>query len=140
MDDAQEFVDSMKTDVFQDRVYVFTPKGDIIDLPAGSTPIDFAYHVHTDIGHRCRGAKVNGKLVPLDHDLKTGDQVEILTAKQGGPSRDWLNTNLGWCKTQRARSKIRAWFKNQEDERRSGPGEAKPSSTRWNARPPGPGF
>ncbi len=114
--DAQEFVEGMKTDVLQDRVYAFTPRGDIIDLPAGSTPIDFAYHVHTDIGHRCRGARVNGKLVPLYQELKTGDQVEILTAKRGGPSRDWLNPNLGLVKTQRARSKIRAWFKKQEDE------------------------
>ncbi len=114
--DAQEFVDSMKTDVFQDRVYVFTPKGDIIDLPAGSTPIDFAYHVHTEIGHRCRGAKVNNKLVTLDYTLKTGDQVEILTSKQGGPSRDWLNSSLGLVKTQRARSKVRQWFKKQDRE------------------------
>jgi GTP diphosphokinase / guanosine-3',5'-bis(diphosphate) 3'-diphosphatase len=114
--DAQEFMEGMKTDVFQDRVYVFTPRGDIIDLSAGSTPIDFAYHVHTDIGHRCRGARVNGKLVPLYQELKTGDQVEILTAKRGGPSRDWLNPNLGLVKTQRARSKIRAWFTKQEDE------------------------
>ena len=114
--DAQEFVEGMKTDVFQDRVYVFTPRGDIIDLSAGSTPIDFAYHVHTDIGHRCRGARVNGKLVPLYQELKTGDQVEILTAKRGGPSRDWLNPNLGLVKTQRARTKIRAWFTKQEDE------------------------
>jgi len=113
VDDAREFMDSMKTDVFQDRVYVFTPKGDVIDLPAGSTPIDFAYHVHTDIGHRCRGAKINGKLVSLDYTLKTGDKVEVLTAKRGGPSRDWLNTNLGLVKTQRARSKIRQWFKKQ---------------------------
>jgi len=111
--DATEFVESMRTDVFQDRVYVFTPRGDIIDLPAGSTPIDFAYHVHTDIGHRCRGAKVNGKLVPLYHELKTGDQIEILTAKRGGPSRDWLNSNLGLIKTQRAKSKIRQWFKEE---------------------------
>jgi GTP pyrophosphokinase len=114
IEDAQEFVDSMKSDVFQDRVYVFTPRGDIIDMPAGSTPIDFAYHVHTEIGNRCRGAKVNGKLVTLDYELKTGDQVEILAAKQGGPSRDWLNPNLGLVKTQRARSKIRAWFKRQD--------------------------
>jgi GTP pyrophosphokinase len=114
VDDAQEFVDSMKTDVFKDRVYVFTPRGDIIDLPAGSTPIDFAYHVHTTVGDRCRGAKVNNKLVPLDTELKTGEQVEILTAKQGGPSRDWLNPNLGLVRTQRARSKIKAWFKKQD--------------------------
>jgi GTP pyrophosphokinase len=116
VEDANEFVDGMKTDVFQDRVYIFTPRGDIIDLPSGSTPIDFAYHVHTEIGNRCRGAKINGKLVTLDYHLKTGDQVEILTAKQGGPSRDWLNPNLGLVQTQRARSKIRAWFKHQNRE------------------------
>lgn len=113
VEDANEFVDGMKTDVFQDRVYVFTPRGDIIDLPSGSTPIDFAYHVHTEIGNRCRGAKINGKLVNLEYTLRTGDQVEILAAKQGGPSRDWLNSNLGLVKTQRARSKIRSWFKRQ---------------------------
>ncbi len=124
VNDAQEFVEGMKTDVFQDRVYVFTPRGDIIDLSAGSTPIDFAYHVHTDIGHRCRGARVNGKLVPLYQELKTGDQVEILTAKRGGPSRDWLNSNLGLVKTQRARSKIKAWFKKQEDEQNLAQGRA----------------
>jgi GTP pyrophosphokinase len=116
VEDASEFVNGMKTDVFQDRVYVFTPRGDIIDLPSGSTPIDFAYHVHTEIGHRCRGAKINGKLVTLDYHLKTGDQVQILDAKQGGPSRDWLNPNLGLVQTQRARSKIRAWFKHQNRE------------------------
>lgn len=116
VEDAREFVDNMKSEVFEDRVYVFTPKGDIIDLPLGSTPIDFAYQVHTDIGHRCRGAKINGKLVSLDYQLKTGDKVEILTAKRGGPSRDWLNSNLGLVKTQRARSKIRQWFKRQDRE------------------------
>ena len=124
VNDAQEFVEGMKSDVFQDRVYVFTPRGDIIDLAAGSTPIDFAYHVHTDIGHRCRGARINGKLVPLYQELKTGDQVEILTAKRGGPSRDWLNSNLGLVKTQRARSKIKAWFKKQEDEQNLAQGRA----------------
>jgi GTP pyrophosphokinase len=116
VEDAGEFVDVLKADVFEDRVYAFTPKGDIIDLPAGSTPIDFAYHVHTDIGHRCRGAKANGKMVSLDYALKTGEKVEILTAKRGGPSRDWLNPNLGMVKTQRARAKIRYWFKRQERE------------------------
>ena len=115
--DAGEFVDGLKSDVFEDRVYLFTPRGDIIDLPAGSTPIDFAYHVHTDVGHRCRGAKVNGKLVSLDYILKTGEKVEILTAKRGGPSLDWLNPNLGLVKTQRARSKIRRWFKVQAREK-----------------------
>lgn len=114
VESAQEFVDGLKTDVFGDRVYVFTPRGDIIDLPAGATPIDFAYNIHTEVGHRCRGAKVNGRLVSLDHKLKTGDQVEILTAKRGGPSRDWLNENLELVKTKRARSKIRRWFKRQE--------------------------
>jgi guanosine-3',5'-bis(diphosphate) 3'-pyrophosphohydrolase len=114
--DAREFVDSLKTDVFEERVYVFTPKGDIIELPAGATPIDFAYHVHTDVGNRCRGAKVNGKLIPLDYVLKTGEKVEILITKRGGPSRDWLNPNLGLVKTQRARSKIRYWFKRQARE------------------------
>jgi GTP pyrophosphokinase len=124
VDDAQEFVDGMKTDVFKDRVYIFTPRGDIIDLPAGSTPIDFAYHIHTTVGDRCRGAKINGKLVPLEHELHTGDQVEILTAKHGGPSRDWLNPSLGLAHTQRARSKIRAWFKKQDREQNLVQGKA----------------
>ncbi len=124
IEDAQEFVDGMKSDVFQDRVYVFTPRGDIIDLPAGATPIDFAYHVHTEVGNRCRGAKVNGKLVTLDYTLKTGDQVEILAAKQGGPSRDWLNSSLGLVRTQRAKSKIRAWFKHQDREQNLVQGKA----------------
>ncbi len=114
VDDAQEFVDSMKSDVFGDRVYVFTPNGDIIDLPTGATPIDFAYNVHTEVGHRCRGAKIGGKLVSLDTVLKTGDQVEILTSKRGGPSRDWLNPHLGMIKSQRSRAKIRRWFKQQD--------------------------
>ncbi len=113
---ADEFVDAMKTDVFQDRVYTFTPKGKLIDLPVGATPIDFAYHVHTEIGHRCRGARVNGKLVSLDYQLRNGDQVEILTARRGGPSRDWLNPALGFVKTNRARSKIRQWFRRQDRE------------------------
>lgn len=116
VDDAGQFVDTMKTEVFSDRVYAFTPRGDIIDLPTGATPIDFAYHVHTDVGHRCRGAKVNGKLVGLDSHLKTGDQVEILTTKRGGPSRDWLNPNLRLINTERGRSKVRQWFKRQDQE------------------------
>jgi guanosine-3',5'-bis(diphosphate) 3'-pyrophosphohydrolase len=114
VEDAGEFVDSMKTDVFSDRVFAFTPKGDIIDLPSGSTPLDFAYHVHTEVGNRCRGAKVNGKLVSLDYILHTGDQVEIIAAKRGGPSRDWLNPNLKLVNTNRARSKIRQWFRHQD--------------------------
>ncbi|MGI6741915.1 MAG: RelA/SpoT family protein [Brevefilum sp.] len=115
-EDADDLVDTWKSDVFKDRVYVLTPQGDIIDLPAGSTPIDFAYYVHTEIGHRCRGSKINGKLVSLDYVLETGNQVEILTAKRGGPSRDWLNPNLGLVRTSRARSKIKQWFKQQDRE------------------------
>lgn len=113
-DTADEFLDAMRTDVFEDRVYAFTPKGDIIDLPAGSTPIDFAYHIHTDVGNRCRGAKVNGKLVPLHYQLEVGDRVDILTAGRGGPSRDWLNPNLKYVKTKRAAAKIRQWFRKQD--------------------------
>jgi guanosine-3',5'-bis(diphosphate) 3'-pyrophosphohydrolase len=116
VESAQEFVDGLKTEVFGDRVYAFTPRGDILDLPVGSTPLDFAYNIHTEVGHRCRGAKVNGRLVPLDHKLATGDQVEILTAKRGGPSRDWLNENLELVITKSAKTKIRRWFKQQEEE------------------------
>ena len=111
--DAKEFVSGMKTDVFQDRVYVFTPRGDVIDLPRNSTPIDFAYRVHTELGHRCRGAKINGRLVPLDFQLQNGDQVEVISAKRGGPSRDWINANMGYVATARAREKIRTWFRKQ---------------------------
>ncbi|HZQ10072.1 MAG TPA: bifunctional (p)ppGpp synthetase/guanosine-3',5'-bis(diphosphate) 3'-pyrophosphohydrolase [Anaerolineae bacterium] len=113
---AREFVDALKTDVFKDQVYVFTPKGQIIEMAAGATPIDFAYHIHTEVGNRCRGAKVNGKIVALETPLKTGDRVEILTAKKGGPSRDWLNPTLGLVHTVRAREKIRQYFKKQERE------------------------
>jgi guanosine-3',5'-bis(diphosphate) 3'-pyrophosphohydrolase len=114
--DAQEFVDSLKTDLFPEEVYVFTPKGDVIELPRGATPVDFAYHVHTEIGHLCQGAKVNGRIVPLNYQLKDGDQVLILTAKRGGPSRDWLNPHLGYVRTSRARQKIRQFFRRQERE------------------------
>lgn len=115
-DDAETFLNMLKSDVLQERIYVFTPQGDIRDLPNGATPIDFAYSIHTSVGHRCRGAKVNGKLVSLDHRLQTGDQVQILTAKQGGPSRDWMNSTLGLVNTARARAKIRQWFKTQAKE------------------------
>ncbi|NWF68908.1 MAG: bifunctional (p)ppGpp synthetase/guanosine-3',5'-bis(diphosphate) 3'-pyrophosphohydrolase [Chloroflexi bacterium] len=117
VEDPETFIESMKSEVFQDRVYAFTPKGDIIDLPSGATPIDFAYHIHTDIGHRCRGAKVHGRLVPLNYQLRTGDQVEILIYKRGGPSMDWLNPNLGYVKTARALAKIRHWFRKQNREK-----------------------
>jgi RelA/SpoT family (p)ppGpp synthetase len=115
-EDAQAFIDVMKNDVFRDQVYVFTPKGEAIELPVGATPIDFAYAIHTEVGHRCRGAKVNGKLVSLNHQLENGDQVEILTTKRGGPSRDWLNPDLGYLRTARARQKVRQWFRRQARE------------------------
>ncbi len=117
--DPAEFLESLKVDLFEDEVFVFTPKGEVKNLSAGSTPLDFAYAVHTDVGHRCVGAKVNGKIVPLHYQLKSGDIVEVLTAKQErGPSRDWLKL----VRTSRARNKIRAWFKQErrEDAERDG--------------------
>jgi GTP pyrophosphokinase len=113
---GSDFLATVKDDLFRDRVYVFTPKGEAIDLPAGSTPIDFAYRIHTEVGHRCRGARINGKLVTLEYQLQTGDQVEIRTAKRGGPSRDWLNPHLHFIHTSRARGKIRQWFRDQDRE------------------------
>lgn len=98
-------------DIFADRVYVFTPQGDVIDLAQGSTSLDFAYHIHSEVGHRCRGAKINGHIVPLTYTLKTGDRVEILTAREANPSRDWVNPQLGYLKTARARAKVMHWFK-----------------------------
>ena len=112
---AEEFLESVKTDIFIDQVFVFTPRGEIKDLPKGSTPLDFAYRVHTELGHRCIGAKVNGRLVPLNYQLKNGDVVEVKSAKgEKGPSRDWLNPQLGYIKTSHAREKIRQWFKKRE--------------------------
>ncbi len=111
---AEEFLESVKTDIFIDQVFVFTPKGEIKDLPKGSTPLDFAYRVHTEVGHRCIGAKVNGRLVPLNYQLNNGDVVEIIAAKRTkGPSRDWLSPYLGYIKTTHAREKVRQWFKKQ---------------------------
>ncbi len=111
----EEMVEAVKTDIFHDQVFVFTPKGEIKDLPTGSTPLDFAYRIHTDLGHRCVGAKVNGKLVPLNYQLKNGEVIEVLTSKSSkGPSRDWMNANLGFIRTTHAREKIRQWFKRQE--------------------------
>ena len=113
--DSEEFLESVKTDVLVDRVFVYTPKGEIKDLPKGATPLDFAFRIHTDLGYKCIGAKVNGKLEPLSHTLKNGDVVEIMTSKgDKGPSLDWLNTELGHVKTSHAQSKIRQWFKKQE--------------------------
>ena len=112
---AEEFLESVKTDIFIDQVFVYTPKGEIKDLPKGSTPLDFAYRVHTELGHRCIGAKVNGRLVPFNYQLKNGDVVEIMSAKGArGPSHDWLSPHLGYIKTSHAGEKIRQWFKKQE--------------------------
>jgi GTP pyrophosphokinase len=111
--DASEFVDRVKDEVFEDRVYVFSPKGKVVDLSFGSTPIDFAYSIHTEVGHRCRGAKVNGKMVPLTYRLKTGEQVSVVTAKTGGPSLDWLDPHKGYVRTRRARAGIQHWFRHE---------------------------
>ena len=112
---SHEFVESFKMDIFKNQVYVYTPKGDLKELPAGATPLDFAFRIHTDIGHRCIGAKVNGKLVALTYTLQNGDTVEIMTSKAvRGPSLDWLNPNLGYLNSNSARTKVRQWFNRQE--------------------------
>jgi len=113
--DSEEFLESIKTDVLVDRVFIYTPKGEIKELPKGATPLDFAFRIHTDLGYRCIGAKVNGRLEPFNYTLKNGDVVEIMTSKADkGPSLDWLNPELGYLKTSHARSKVRQWFNKQE--------------------------
>ncbi|HWA14666.1 MAG TPA: bifunctional (p)ppGpp synthetase/guanosine-3',5'-bis(diphosphate) 3'-pyrophosphohydrolase [Burkholderiales bacterium] len=112
--DAGELAEYFKTELFQDSVYVVTPQGRVVDLPRGSTPVDFAYHLHSELGHRCRGAKVNGQIVPLTYVLSNGQRVEIIAAKEGGPSRDWLNPALGYLKSHRARTKVRQWFNSRQ--------------------------
>ncbi len=114
--DASGVAEQFSFDVAQDRVYVFTPHGDVVNLTLGATPLDFAYYVHTEVGHRCRGAKVNGSIVPLTYTLKTGERVEILTSKEGQPKRDWLQPGLGYLRTSRARAKVVHWFKTQARE------------------------
>ena len=114
--DDQSLLDSFQSATSEDRVYVLTPRGQVVDLTAGATVLDFAYQVHTEVGHRCRGAKVNGRIVPLTHVVKTGDRVEILTAKQARPSRDWLSPRLGYIHGARGRSKVRQWFKQESRE------------------------
>ena len=120
--DDQSLLDSFSSATSEDRVYVLTPRGQVVDLSAGSTVLDFAYQVHTEVGHRCRGAKVNGRIVPLTHVVNTGDRVEILTAKQPHPSRDWLNPRLGYINGARARAKVRQWYKREsrDDNLRAG--------------------
>ena len=113
--DAEEFVESMKSDVFKEQIYVFTPAGDVIELPAGATPVDFAYRIHTEVGHQCVGAKVNDQLVPLDYRLQNGQMVRILTSRtRTGPNRDWLLSSSEYITTASAREKIRRWFRSQE--------------------------
>lgn len=115
MVEAEDFLESVKTDIFQDQVFVYTPKGEVKEMPSGSTPIDFAYRIHTDIGHRCIGAKVNGKLISLDYQLRNGDTVKIVASKTDrGPSLDWLNPHLSYVQTAHAREKIKQWFRKQE--------------------------
>ena len=122
--DIGGLAEQLRVDIEPDRVYVFTPDGHAIDLPKGSTPLDFAYRVHTEIGHNCRGAKINGRIVPLTYSLQTGEQVEIITSKHGTPSRDWLNSNLGYVTTSRARAKIVHWFKLQDRDQNVAAGKA----------------
>jgi GTP pyrophosphokinase len=112
-----DFLDRVRADLFEDRVYVLTPKGDIVDLPSGATPLDYAYQVHTELGHRCRGARVNGRMVTIDYKLSNGEVVEIIAGKQAQPSRDWLIDQLGYLASPRSRSKVRAWFKRQDEGR-----------------------
>lgn len=111
MVESGSLVDELRTQVFEDRVYVFTPKGDVVDLPVGATPLDFAYQVHSMVGHRCIGAKVDGRIVPFTYTLQTGDQIEVITQKEPNPSRDWMNPNTGFLRTSRARAKVASWFR-----------------------------
>ena len=115
-DDDEQLIEGFSQQLNSQRVYVFTPKGEVIDLTNGATPLDFAYHIHSEIGHRCRGAKVNGRIVSLTYTLNNGDQVEVLTTREPGPSRDWLNKSLGYVNSSRARGKVRAWFNQQDHE------------------------
>jgi GTP pyrophosphokinase len=112
--DGEDLLAQIRDDVFEDRVYAISPKGDIVELPAGATPLDFAYHVHTLVGHRCRGAKVNGRIVPLTYTVENGDKIEIITGSQPQPSRDWLSPKLGYLASARNRSKVRNWFRQQD--------------------------
>ncbi|HEX2138161.1 MAG TPA: bifunctional (p)ppGpp synthetase/guanosine-3',5'-bis(diphosphate) 3'-pyrophosphohydrolase [Woeseiaceae bacterium] len=118
-EDDGDLLEQIRGDVFDDRVYAFSPKGDVVELPAGATPLDFAYHVHTQIGHRCRGARVGGRIVPLTYVIRNGDRIEIITGKEPQPSRDWLSPQSGYLASSRSRAKVRSWFRQQDrDENR----------------------
>ncbi|MCD6055049.1 MAG: relA [Gammaproteobacteria bacterium] len=117
-------IEALHSQAFDDRIYVFTPAGQVLELPKGATPLDFAYHIHSEVGHRCKGAKVNTKIVPLIHSLQTGDQVEIITGKDPAPSRDWLSPHLGFLKSPRAKAKVHHWFKQQDYQRHLAEGES----------------
>jgi GTP pyrophosphokinase len=112
--DSGDLLDQIRDDLFEDRVYAVSPKGDVVELPAGATPLDFAYYVHTQVGHRCRGAKVNGRIVPLTYKVQNGDKIEIITGSQAQPSRDWLSPRLGYLAGSRSRAKVRSWFRLQD--------------------------
>jgi GTP pyrophosphokinase len=133
----RDFLEGMRTELFEDRVYALTPKGEVVDLPRAATPLDFAYNVHTSLGHRCRGAKVNGRIVPLTYSLSNGEIVEIITAKHEAPSRDWLAPEQGYLVSARNRAKVRAWFRKQDvtDNRSAGRAIAERELTRISARP-----
>lgn len=115
-------IERLKSELFADRIYAMTPRGQVVDLPRGSTPLDFAYHVHTDLGHRCRGAKINGRIVPLNQPLANGQVVEIITGKQAAPSRDWLSPEQGFLISSRSRAKVRAWFRRSDETDQRGAG------------------
>ncbi|APZ43180.1 GTP diphosphokinase [Acidihalobacter ferrooxydans] len=123
-DNDEDLLENFHTELFGDRVFVLTPRGDVLDLPRGATPLDFAYNVHTEVGHRCRGAKVNGRIVPLTYELRSGEQVEVLTAKEGAPSRDWMNPNTGYLHTASARARVRHWFTEQDRDKNLSEGRA----------------
>jgi len=122
--DDEQLIEGFSQQLDSQRAYVFTPKGEVIDMTKGSTPLDFAYHIHSEIGHRCRGAKVNGRIVPLTYVLCNGDQVDVLTTREPAPSRDWLNKSLGYINSSRARSKVRAWFNQQDHDQHVADGRA----------------
>jgi len=113
-EESGDLLDLIRDDVFEDRVYAVSPKGDVVEMPADATPLDFAYHVHTMVGHRCRGAKVNGRIVPLTYKVKNGDKIEIITGKEAKPSRDWLSPQLGYLAASRSRTKVRSWFRQRD--------------------------